>query len=175
MEREYASGEVSNNAVFFTGVEVERTPAFGKKTLFITGIQPIEEIEKHCLSITHLFFGANHSFDAASAVEYGKWEAMISHFLEKGYLCSLDIPVTIAHVVVHSYLNSHNNFIPQLRVVIPHVTKWNYNGMVKIDDVDFNATNPGVWCHSIHNLLDRNAFTSWNDYANDVLIKDSND
>ena len=38
MKRDYENGE-HDDVVFFTGIEVERTPAYGKKTLFVTGIQ----------------------------------------------------------------------------------------------------------------------------------------
>jgi len=48
---------------------------------------------------------------------------------------------------------------------------WNYNTMIKLDDKGFNATNPGVWSHSLHELKDRENFTSWYDYKNDRIIK----
>jgi hypothetical protein len=32
------------NVNFFVGTEVERTPAFGKRTLFVVGWQPVLEI-----------------------------------------------------------------------------------------------------------------------------------
>jgi hypothetical protein len=35
---------------FFKGTEVERTPAFGKKTLFVVGIQPIDSIIHTCMA-----------------------------------------------------------------------------------------------------------------------------
>jgi hypothetical protein len=43
--------------------------------------------------------------------------------------------------------------------------------MIKIDDKDFKATNPGVWTHSLHKLKDRSKFTAWADYKNDEIIK----
>ncbi len=89
---------------FFIGTEVEHTPAFGKRTLFIVGVQPIIEIQdwldhfnsyedtsKH---IEHIFFGANHSFHPENALEWQRWETMVEQFLNKGYLCSLAIPIT---------------------------------------------------------------------------------
>ena len=53
MKRNYESG-VSDTPVFFTGVEVEKTPAFGMKTLFVTGIQDFNEVMEHytCLLYT---------------------------------------------------------------------------------------------------------------------------
>ena len=35
-----------NQVKFFYGTEVEHTPAFGKATLFVVGLQPVEEISK---------------------------------------------------------------------------------------------------------------------------------
>jgi hypothetical protein len=42
--------------------------------------------------------------------------------------------------------------------------------MLKIDDKDFDATNPGVWCHSLHSLMSRETFTGWDDYEGDSKI-----
>jgi len=42
--------------------------------------------------------------------------------------------------------------------------------MLKIDDVDFDATNPGVWTHSLHSLMSRDTFTSWDQYSKDQTI-----
>ena len=41
----------------------------------------------------------------------------------------------------------------------------------KIDDKDFAATNHGVWCHNLHDLLGRDKFTSWDQYGKDEIIK----
>jgi hypothetical protein len=43
--------------------------------------------------------------------------------------------------------------------------------MLKIDDKDFKATNPGVWCHNLHDLLDRQKFTDWAKYGLDKVIE----
>ena len=56
-------------------------------------------------------------------------------------------------------------------VVVPYVAQWNYNTMIKIDDKDFKASNPGVWCHSLHDLMDRNKFTDWSKYGLDKVLK----
>jgi len=62
MKRDYTTGEVID-VQFFTGVEIEHTPAFGKMTLFVTGIHSIEEIALNLQGCEHIFFGANHSFN----------------------------------------------------------------------------------------------------------------
>jgi len=162
--------EGHDNTRFFYGKEVEKTPAFGKQTLFVVGVQPTEHIANHLPGCEHIFFGANHSFHPENALEWQRWESMISYFLNKGYLCSLDIPATHVEEFNDSGLCEYNNFIPQIRVSIPYVKLWNYNTMVKIDDKDFDATNPGVWTHSLHSLMTRETFTNWSQYNEDSPI-----
>jgi hypothetical protein len=174
MKRDYTDG-VSEAVNFFIGNEVEHTPAYGMKTLFVTGVQPVDEIsyhfDKHPDGIEHIFFGANHSFNPKDYEEHKSWEEMIFFFLKKDYLCSLDIPMSQVEEFHESGYCEYNNFIPQIRVPIPYIRLWNYNTMLKIDDKDFKATNPGVWSHSLHTLMDRSKFTDWSQYKNDEIIK----
>jgi len=170
MKRDYTNGQ-ADNIIFFTGVEIEHTPAYGKKTLFVNGVQPVEDIALNLQGCEHIFFGANHSFNPQSYEEHKSWENMILFFLEKEYLCSLDIPINQVEQFHESGYCEYNNFIPQIRVPIPYVKLWNYNTMLKIDDKDFKATNPGVWSHSLHTLMDRSKFTDWSQYKNDEIVK----
>jgi hypothetical protein len=174
MKRNYTTGE-ANDAQFFFGKEVEHTPAFGMDTLFVTGVQPekiIETIIEGAASqIKHIFFGANHSFDPKNNLDWQRWEHMITYFLDRNYLCSLDIPLSAVEEFNDGGLNDYNNFIPQIRVPIPYIKLWNYNTMLKIDDKDFNASNPGVWTHSLHELKERSKFTPWSAYSNDEIVK----
>jgi len=170
MKRDYETG-ISEEVIFFTGIEIEHTPAFGKKTLFVTGIQSVESIALNLNGCEHIFFGANHSFNPQTPTDWDQWQNMIQFFLDKDYLCSLDIPLSAVEEFNDGGLNEYNNFIPQIRVPIPYIKLWNYNTMIKIDDKDFNATNPGVWTHSLHDLKDRSKFTDWSQYKNDKIIK----
>jgi hypothetical protein len=172
MKREYSTG-AAEGITFFTGVEIERTPAYGMKTLFVTGVQPVEAIVGALANqeVRHIFFGANHSFNPNGYEEHKEWEEMITHFLNLGMWCSLDIPMSQVEEFNEGGLNEYDQFIPQIRVPIPYIKLWNYNTMLKVDDKDFKATNPGVWCHNLHDLLDRNKFTSWDQYGNDEIIK----
>jgi hypothetical protein len=159
---------------FFTGTEVEKTPAFGKQTLFVVGLQPVDDIAHHFdrnpKGIEHIFFGANHSFYPQTPTEWDQWSAMIVHFLKLGYVCSLDIPVTHVEDFNDTSLCEYRNFIPQIRISIPYVKLWNYNTMLKIDDNDFDSTNPGVWTHSLHSLMSRRTFTDWDQYNEDSTL-----
>lgn len=170
MKRDYTTGEASD-VQFFTGLEVEHTPAFGKHTLFVTGVHSVEQIAFNLNGAEHIFFGANHSFHPANNAEWKLWETMIQFFLDKDYLCSLDIPMSAVEEFNENGLNEYDNFIPQIRIPIPYIKLWNYNTMIKIDDKDFKATNPGVWTHSLHDLKDRSKFTDWSQYKNDKIIK----
>lgn len=166
MKRDYDTG-TAEDVKFFTGYEVEKTPAHGMLTLFVTGIQDQSAIYDRLEGINHIFFGANHSFKVGTFDEWTAWENMISHFLDNDFLCSLDIPLTAVEKFLQGPLVEYDNFIPQIRVPIPYIKLWNYNTMLKIDDKDFKASNPGVWCHSLHDLMDRDKFTDWQQYTLD--------
>jgi hypothetical protein len=174
MKRDYTDG-IKEDITFFVGTEVEHTPAFGMRTLFVTGVRPVDEIayhfDKHPDGIEHIFFGANHSYNPQNYDEHKAWENMIRFFLDKEYLCSLDIPLSQVEEFNDSGLNEYDNFIPQIRVPIPYIRLWNYNTMLKIDDKDFKATNPGVWSHSLHTLMDRKNFTDWAQYKDDKVLQ----
>jgi len=161
---------------FFHGTEVEHTPAFGKYTLFVVGIQPLDQI---ALALTqgsepveHIYFGANMSFPNPDINDpvWNDWENMIGPFLKKGYTCTLDIDSKSAEGLLESSLCEHRNFIPMISVKLPYLQQLGYNATIKLDDKDFDATNPGVWCHSLHNLTSRDTFTSWDDYTKDETL-----
>ncbi len=159
---------------FFYGIEVEHTPAYGKPTLFVVGVQKSDDIVAALTQgpkpVEHIFFGANHSFDPRNNLDWSRWEGMIGSFLSRGYLCSLDIPITAVSNFNETGLCEYRNFVPQIRVSVPYTKLWNYNTMLKIDDVDFDATNPGVWTHSLHSLMSRDTFTSWDQYSKDQTV-----
>ena len=50
---------------FFIGTEVEKSPAYGQKTLFVVGYQPKEEILARALNsgCPHIYLGANQGFN----------------------------------------------------------------------------------------------------------------
>lgn len=171
MKRTY-NDVTTTNAKFFTGVEVEHTPAFGLKTLFVVGNQTIDSINLYLTEdIEHIFFGANHSFNPRTPGAWLDWPHIIEYYLKTGKKCSLDIPYTVLNEFnVKTDLCSYENFIPQIRMPIANIDKWNSNTMIKIDDVTFEATNPGIWTHSLQSLQNPDVFTSWDAYNEDKLL-----
>ena len=162
---------------FFFGTEVEHTPAYGLDTLFVVGVQPTNDIEYVLAGTTHqtqhIYFGANQSFPnlrVNDGGEWAKWEMMIWHFLEKGYWCTLDVDIQCVEGLAESGLCEHNRFIPMISAKIPYIVTLGYNATLKIDDCDFEATNPGVWCHSLHELQSRRTFTDWSKYTKDTPL-----
>lgn len=160
---------------FFIGTEVEHSPAYGHKTLFVVGIQDSQIILQEAMNngCTHIYFGANQSFPQydMDADEWQDWEMMIVDCLEHGWLSTLDFDVANVEFVTQSRLTEFNNFIPMISVKLPYLQLLGYNATIKLDDKDFAATNPGVWCHSLHDLRDRKVFTDWSKYTKDEVIK----
>jgi len=173
------------NVNFFVGTEVEHTPAFGMRTLFVVGVhdpytildivKESREYNDESKHITHIYFGANQSFktNGVNDVEnWRAWENMIYPCLdsELNPWVTLDFDVSEVEGVLESGLTEKRRFIPQISVKLPYLQQLGYNATLKIDDVDFEATNPGVWCHSLHNLLDRSVFTDWSKYTKDETL-----
>jgi hypothetical protein len=156
---------------FFTGVEVEHTPAYGLKTLFVVGVQSFESIAEHLIGCEHIYFGANMSFpDSTGLHHWEPWEEMIRPFLDADYMCTLDIDVKWVPGLLETGFAEYNNFIPMISVKLPRIQQLGYNATIKLDDVDFDATNPGVWCHSVHSLQNRDTFTPWSKYTKDETL-----
>ena len=161
---------------FFVGTEVEHSPAYGMRTLFVVGVQDSAEIvataqNNNC---EHIYFGANQSFPnlaVNNSGEWNRWENMIGSCLMHGAWCTLDLDVSVAEGLLEGTLIDHSRFIPMISVKLPYAKLYNYNTTIKIDDKDFQATNPGVWCHSLHELQNRALFTDWSKYTQDEVIK----
>jgi len=158
---------------FFTGTEVENSPAKGMRTLFVVGIQPVDMILANVLNSKsqHVYIGANmslHGIENDDHVAWREWDSMIEGVLESG-VAYVTVDFTSAQVegFLESRASEDNRVIPMISVKLPYTKLLNYNTTIKIDDKDFNATNPGVWCHSLHDLLDRKTFTPWHAYVGD--------
>ena len=99
MDRNYNNGSHSSKDgdIVFVGTEVEHTPAYGMKTLFVTGVQNSAHIiqiakEKNC---AHVYLGANMSFDVTENTheQWEPWEIMAKDLLKSGLWVTLDIDI----------------------------------------------------------------------------------
>jgi len=173
MKREYDTG-TKEDVQYFVGTEVEHTPQYGKKTLFVVGKHDVDNIvsmaeETGC---KHIYLGANMSFNVTDNTEsqWQPWESMAFPLLQKNYWVTLDIDVSQIEGLLDTGLTEHNRFIPMISVKIPYIDQLGYNACLKIDDKDFDASNPGVWVHKMHDLKTRETFTDWSKYTTDEII-----
>jgi hypothetical protein len=164
-----------NNTQFFVGNEVEHTPVHGHRTLFVVGLADSYDIEKQANEnkCTHIYFGANQSFPIVhsnDAATWNMWETMIKAALRAKFWCTLDLDVSCIEGLHESGLTEFHRFIPMISVKLPYLQLLGYNATIKLDDTDFDHSNPGVWCHRLHQLLNPDRFTSWSEYESDSQL-----
>ena len=170
MKRDYSDG-IKDNAVFFVGKEVEKTATKGMKTLFVVGLQRTSHIVRHAEKnkCKHIYFGANHSFKALVGEEVQSVGQQLKYFLDKGYWVTFDTAPTPRFDDIYKLL-SNKKFTIVYGLRMDNVEKMKGNVVIKIDDTDFKATNPGVWCWSVNDMIDKKHFTEWAEYENDQII-----
>lgn len=158
---------------YFIGIEVEHTAMKGEETLFVVGIQPVADIKQRAdeYNIKHLYFGTSQSYNPKSDQDYIAWEEMILPLLKLGYWCTLDFGVEYSDGVLESGYDEYHTFIAMISVKLPYIRQFNYNATVKLDDTTWGHSNSGVWCHGLHNLMDRKVYTDWSDYGTDTVIE----
>lgn len=167
-------------ATYFFGTEVERTAMYGERTLFVVGVQPVDKIvsiinEENSYNdtnrhIRHIYLGTSQSFTPRDYDDWKAWDKMIIELLDAGYWVTLDFGVEYAEELHEEGWCEYNNFIPMISVKLPYIKLYNYNATLKIDDVTWGHSNPGVWCHSLHDLMDRKVYTDWKDYVGDKPV-----
>ena len=152
---------------FFVGQEVEHTPLIGRRTLFVVGLHPAEVIIAQAAeqNAEAVYLGANQSFDATPSQD---WDQVIRSLLRDSKLwVTLDFDVSYVEWVADGCYCENDRFVPMISVKIPYIAQMNYNATLKIDDKGFAVSNPGVWCHRLHNLMDTKLFTNWQAYTKD--------
>ena len=116
MKRDYKEG-IKSTPIFFTGTEVEHTPAFGLHTLFVVDIQDPEEVVEYArgYDVQHVYLGANHSFDGSGQEEYGD---MIKQVIQEPLWCTLEMTNDV-YTNCYEWVNEFSEapyFIPNIRV-----------------------------------------------------------
>ena len=164
-----------DDSKFFVGTEVEHSPCHGQTTLFVVGLADIQDIETRAQAnnCTHIYFGANHSFpliDSNNEPIWSAWESMIKAALRARFWCTLDLDVGCVAGLHESGLTEFAKFVPMISVKLPYLQLLGYNATIKIDDTDFDHSNPGVWCHRLHQLMNPDRFTNWGEYESDTRL-----
>lgn len=167
MIRDYEDG-VSDTPVLFVGTEVEHTPHYGKKTLFVVDMQPVDEVVEAAVAegVEHIYLAANHSYNK---VESEQWRDYMIAICNRDAIGSTAITIEVNCLDLDGaviQICKHYGIHLMVGVAIPG---YHEDITVKIDDVDFKASNPGVWCYNP--LASTQGFTPWCDYSQDKVIK----
>lgn len=178
MKRNYDDATNVNNVSLFVGKEIERTPAHGMETLFVVGTDyTVDEIIDYAkeYQCRHIYLGANMSFSVdlpnGTDEQNKAWDALVLGLLKADFWVTLDFENKYSDWVLECGYTEYRRFIPMVSVRIAYADQLGYNACIKIDDIDFDATNEGVWVHSLRKLMDRNVFTDWDQYTQDHIIK----
>ena len=178
MNRDYTNGSHNDNNGnrIFVGVEVENTPMKGNLTAFVVGIQDPHSIAALATAhgIKHIYLGANHSFsltgEHGTDEEIKGWEHLVKTLLKLEFWVTLDFDIRYTEWILESGFTENRRFTPMISAKLPYINQLGYNACLKLDDRDFAATNSGVWVHSLHNLMDRDTYTDWDQYQGDTLV-----
>ena len=167
--------EERQGVVYFTGYEVEHTICHGMKTLFVVGTPPVKEILEKAIAneCKHIYFGTSQSFNpnAVTQAEYKPWDDVILGCLKADCWVSLDFDVKHAEGVLESGYCEYERFVPMISVKLPYIKQFNYNATLKLDDITWGKTNPGVWTHQLNELMTKDKYTYWDQYTQDEEIK----
>ena len=172
MERDYKTG-VEDNIKVFSGVEIEHTPAYGKQTLFLARNDlTFDQIQELAVlsNAEAIYYGANRSYIHS----YFQQVLQVIKFIEHGYYVTVDYPFELHQMVSQKYALTwkHEKFIPFCSIIMPN-SEEDTSLCFKIDDIDFNKTNPGVWTMSMKDFKEKAGYTKWDDYKRDEPIKES--
>ena len=124
-------------------------------------------------SCNHIYFGTSQSFNPKeiSQAEYKPWDDVIVSALKDDFWVTLDFDVKHAEGIHESSYCEYQKFVPMISVKLPYIKQFNYNATLKIDDTTWGHSNPGVWTHQLHNLMDKDKYTYWDQYTQDEEIK----
>ena len=175
--------EERQGVVYFTGYEVEHTICYGMYTLFVVGTPPLEDILRiandtqslldESKRIKHIYFGTSQSFKPSipsTEQDYAPWDEVIKGCLKAGYWVSLDFGVEHIEGILESGYCEYERFVPMISVKLPYINQLNYNATLKLDDITWGKTNPGVWTHHLQSLMGKDKFTYWDQYTQDTSL-----
>ena len=169
MQRDYTTGYKEDVKVF-SGIEIEHTPAYGKQTLFLARNDlTFDQIISLAVAsdAEAIYFGANRTYMHSHAMQV----AQIHQLLDRGYWVTVDYPYELHRLVSKKFQTCWTNdkFIPFCSIIFPF-TEDDKQLCFKVDDEDFNKTNPGVWSMSMEDFKDKSGFTKWDQYKKDQPI-----
>lgn len=166
MNGDNMSDKITDKVHFFVGNEVEHTPFFGMRTLFVCGIQDVGKIlikaEEH--KCEHIYLGANHSFLVCS-----DWNKMIHILLGAGYKVTLDYPIRqhyILSFILDQDLMKSKKLVRIASCKLENIENEYKNMLIRIG----GTTNTGVWTIPVSEILNEDRKTDWIEYQDDEVV-----
>jgi len=151
------SDTIPDTISYAIGAEVEHTPAFSKKTLFVEGFAPANDVARIAMAekVHHVRFSAK--------TPARDWDQLITDILDLGFWVTLEFH-TAFHLTFQNDLNKgiwqSRRFVPLVKVSLHNLATSGTNLTIKFE----SETNDGVWTWNQHELMDNNKFTLWQDY-----------
>ena len=174
MKRDYSNEKQLTDVIYFTGTEVEKTPFYGEKTLFVVGFRNPKKIALRAKENTcrHIYLGANMCFRNTKwdDSKYMKLREIIKSLVSKAHKVTLDISKDFDLRELDEF-KENEYFHIMYSLPIAHAESYSKRITIKIDDIDFNTTNSGVWCNKLEELMNPLVKTSWDSYSTDEVIE----
>jgi len=162
--------------------EIENMLTKGMKTLYINGIDNIvgmddDDITKivdtsiiqKCTVIRIIGFSMDPNADEFK--EWEPWEKLINTILDKtNVMCVFEFDSKYVESFLETGLAEKDNLVPVVNVNLPYNNQLGYNAVIKIADNQNQNTNPGTWCHQLHDLKSLESFTHWNAFNQNPLL-----
>jgi len=162
MKRPYKDGEHAD-VVYYVGVNVERTLAYGQRTLFLNEMRPFQ-------MVIDIYIGANSTFKPKTSEQWSEYDVLVEGLTTAGFMVTMEHNLTQSSWFLESCFADNNMVIPVLAVEIPFISQYGNNSCLKITDKGFGETNPGVWVHSYNDITKTDAFTHWSKYKDDLPV-----
>ena len=171
MLRDYKTG-VKEDVKVFSGKEIEHTPAYGLQTLFLARNDlTYEQVKDLCVEVNAeaVYYGANRTF----LNNFANQPLQINRLLNDGYYVTIDYQYKLHDEVKKRYsaVWQHEKFIPFCSIIFEN-SEEDTKMCFKIDDVDFNKTNKGVWAMSMQDFKSKAGYTEWEQYKQDQPIEE---
>ena len=110
MKRNYKNKPIHDEVSYFVGNEVEKTPFYGRRTLFVVGLRNPRKIAKQAKDFTcrHIYLGANMSFKNTNwnEVRVSRLRETIQHLVDNQFQVTLDISKTFDLSTIDMFLDS---------------------------------------------------------------------
>lgn len=168
MQRSYANNISSSTVTKFIGTEVEKSPAYGLRTLFVTSddCQYALSHEFDINNVNHVYLNANHSDPFNIPIHV---LLLLQQNLNVKYM-TIEVFTREEFELIANIALEFDKILIMWSVAIPDVLSIGNRVTIKLDDSTFNHSNPGVYCMSALEFITNSHETKWNEYTQDTPI-----